>query len=185
MSATPAPKVTLNPRQQRFVAEYLIDQNATAAYKRAGYAAKGNAAEVSACQLLRLPKVARAIDAALTKTLGKLELTAERVLQELSRLTFADVGGFVDENGAAIPLHKLNEDLRRCIVGIEWKDGEPKYKLADKNTALGNALKVLGLLRERVEVTDKTPEKTDPMELARQAAFLFAKASHEAPRTVQ
>lgn len=170
---------TLSARHQRFVAEYLIDQNATAAYKRAGYTATGNSAEVNACRLLRDPKVAAAIDAGLTKALNKLELTAERTLLELSRLAFADVGGFVDAEGRPIPLQHLNEDLRRCIVGIEWKDGEPKYKLADKNTALGNALKVLGLLREKLEVEDVTPEKVDPMDVARRMAFLLTAGAEQ------
>ncbi len=40
------------------MAEYLIDLNATATYKRAGYTAKGNAAEVNASRLLRKAKVA-------------------------------------------------------------------------------------------------------------------------------
>jgi hypothetical protein len=46
---------TLNARQQAFMMEYLsdINRNATQAYIRAGYAARGNAAEVSASKLLR------------------------------------------------------------------------------------------------------------------------------------
>lgn len=35
-------------RHERFVAEYLIDLNKTAAYKRAGYRARGHSAEVNA-----------------------------------------------------------------------------------------------------------------------------------------
>jgi phage terminase small subunit len=52
----------LTPKQQRFVAEYCVDFNATAAYIRAGYEARGNSAEVSACRLLRNAKVKKAIE---------------------------------------------------------------------------------------------------------------------------
>jgi phage terminase small subunit len=45
----------LNPRQLAFCNEYAKDCNATQAYIRAGYSAKG--AEVSASQLLTNPKV--------------------------------------------------------------------------------------------------------------------------------
>lgn len=72
--------MSLNVRQQRFVAEYLIDLNATAAYKRAGYAAKGNAAEVSACQLLSNPKVAKAVEDAMDKRSNDLGIDAKYVL---------------------------------------------------------------------------------------------------------
>lgn len=44
-------------RHERFVAEYLIDLNKTAAYKRAGYRARGHAAEVNASRLSLRPAV--------------------------------------------------------------------------------------------------------------------------------
>ena len=47
----------LNDRQRRF-AEFVVGGDpASVAYKKSGYAATGNAAEVSASQLLRNPKV--------------------------------------------------------------------------------------------------------------------------------
>lgn len=48
----------LTLKQQRFVEEMLVDLNATAAYRRAGYAARGNAAESmppDCSEMLRLP----------------------------------------------------------------------------------------------------------------------------------
>ena len=50
-SALPMTK-SLNHRHRRFVAEYLVDLNATAAYRRAGYKARGHSAEASAARLL-------------------------------------------------------------------------------------------------------------------------------------
>ncbi len=52
---------SLNPRQQKFVQEYVFDYNAKQAYIRAGYQTKGNAAEANACKLLRSDRVKRAI----------------------------------------------------------------------------------------------------------------------------
>jgi hypothetical protein len=52
----------LRPRHQLFVSEFLIDCNATAAYKRTGcYRARGHAAEVNASRLRRRPDVKRAL----------------------------------------------------------------------------------------------------------------------------
>ena len=42
----------LSPKQKRFIEEFLLDLNGTAAYKRAGYDAKGHGAEVNAAKLL-------------------------------------------------------------------------------------------------------------------------------------
>lgn len=181
----------LNARHQRFVAEYLIDQNAAAAYRRAGYKATEGSARVNASRLLTNADIRAAIATAQGKILDKLELTAERVLQELARIAFFDARKMFDGKGNPIPLHELDSDTAAVINGLdvlEETEGSgkdrvvvgyvKKYKLADKNTALGNALKVLGLLREKVEVNDTTPaDKYSDIELARRAAFLFAKAS--------
>ncbi|MCH8274816.1 MAG: terminase small subunit [Armatimonadetes bacterium] len=78
-----APKKPLTPKQQRFVEEYLVDLCASAAYKRAGYKARGNAAEVSACQLLRNPQVQAAIQAGMQKRSKRIEIDQDWVLENL------------------------------------------------------------------------------------------------------
>lgn len=50
ISSTPKPELTA--KQELFVNEYLVDLNATAAYKRAGYKGQGRSAENAASQLL-------------------------------------------------------------------------------------------------------------------------------------
>lgn len=73
----------LVPKQQRFVDEYLIDLNATAAYKRAGYKAQGNSAEASASVLLRNPKVQEAVQAAIRKRQERVELSQDYVIRTI------------------------------------------------------------------------------------------------------
>lgn len=75
--------MTLSAKHKMFADEYLKDLNATAAYKRAGYIATGNSAEVSAAKLLRHPKVAAYIQERMNKRAQKLELDAEYVLKNL------------------------------------------------------------------------------------------------------
>lgn len=72
----------LTEKQQRFVEEYLIDLNASAAYKRAGYSAKGNAAETCAARLLRNVQVQAAISELRAEQSEKTGVTAEWVLTE-------------------------------------------------------------------------------------------------------
>lgn len=54
--------MALTAKQQRFVDEYLIDLNATAAYKRAGYATTGHGANVNASKLLTNTEIRAALE---------------------------------------------------------------------------------------------------------------------------
>ena len=59
----------LNPKQQRFVAEYLVDLNATQAAIRSGYSQK--TARQIATENLSKPAIAAAIDARPAKRIGR------------------------------------------------------------------------------------------------------------------
>lgn len=78
----------LTPKQTLFVAEYLIELNATRACKAAGYTQKS--AGVCACKLLEIAKVAEAIAEGASKRLTGLEIDADRVVKEIARLAFFD-----------------------------------------------------------------------------------------------
>ena len=73
----------LNPKQELFVQEYLKDLNATAAYKRAGYTAKGNAAEVGASKLLRQAKIQARVQQALQERAKRVGISTDWVLEKL------------------------------------------------------------------------------------------------------
>lgn len=76
----------MTPKQEAFVREYLVDLNATAAYKRAGYQAKGNAAEVNAARLLRNAQVAAAVQEAMDARAERTEITADYVLEGIREI---------------------------------------------------------------------------------------------------
>lgn len=73
--------MALTDKQQRFVAEYLVDLNATQAAIRAGYAVKTANREGS--RLLSNVDIAAAVAAKAANTSEKLDLSAERVLRGL------------------------------------------------------------------------------------------------------
>ncbi|HFT8007812.1 TPA: terminase small subunit [Burkholderia cenocepacia] len=85
----------LTAKQQRFVDEYLCDLNATAAYKRAGYAAQGNAAEVNAARLLRNAQVQAAIASAMKARGERTRMTADQVLKLAESMLLADVNQLI------------------------------------------------------------------------------------------
>lgn len=70
----------LTAQQSRFADEYLKDLNATQAYQRAGYKAKGNAAEVNAARLLRNAQVQEAIQERMKDRSDRTKIDADFVL---------------------------------------------------------------------------------------------------------
>ena len=81
----------LTAKQELFVAEYLVDLNASAAYKRAGYACKNdNVAGVEANRLLNNPKVQQRISEAMEKRVERTKITQDMVLQRWWEIATAD-----------------------------------------------------------------------------------------------
>ncbi len=86
--------MALTPKQQRFVAEYLIDLNATQAAIRAGYSAK--TAKQIGQRLLTFVDVKAAIDAAIAKRSKSTEISADAVLQRFWSIATADANEIVE-----------------------------------------------------------------------------------------
>ncbi len=147
----------LNPKQERFVAEYLVDLNATQAAIRAGYSPK--TAGVQAFDLLKKPEIAAALERQRNQHAKNTGLTVERVLQEAMRLAFFDIRKLTDAEGNPIPINQLDDDTAAAIQGLELatersrdEDGSVtvvrKYKIADKNAAVERLFKHLGLFQK-------------------------------------
>jgi phage terminase small subunit len=74
----------LNKEAGNICQEYLVDMNATQAYKRAGYAVKNdNVAAASSQRMLRNVKIKSKINQAIQKRAEKNSLTADWVLKHL------------------------------------------------------------------------------------------------------
>jgi phage terminase small subunit len=185
----------LTPKQQRFVAEYLIDLNATQAAIRAGYSAK--TAEQQGCRLLRNARVSATIEEGQAKAKEQHAVTAERVIQELARIALVDLGRIYDEDGNLLPIKDMPEDARRAIAGVEvdqlfegrGDDREmvgvtKKVKLFDKPRALEMLGRHFGLFKDRVEHTGKDGgaiefKDSSPLTLGRRIAFALSRATRQ------
>lgn len=170
--------VTLRGKQQRFVEEYLIDLNATAAYQRAGYKARGNAAEANASRLLRNAKVAAAIQAAMAQRGERVQVNQDRVLQEIAVLSFSniwhytlDAQGYVALAADAPPeaIHAVSSIKRKVVSRHIGDDLETTYeteiKLWDKPAALRMAGLHLGMFVEKREHTGKDGAALPPLQI--------------------
>ncbi|MDE2105605.1 MAG: terminase small subunit [Patescibacteria group bacterium] len=165
----------LTRKQQVFVAEYLVDLNATRAAIAAGYSKRTAAKQ--AHQLLEIPRIAEKVAQKTGKRLEKLEITADRVLQELAKLAFFKVTDALDADGRFKPLSELDDTTAAAIAGFktvskvtgEDEDGMVVFtdmKFADKGQNLERLGKHLKLFTDKLEI-DATDEVIAKLAAAR------------------
>jgi len=144
-------KGDLTPKQERFCREYLIDQNATQACIRAGYSKR--TADRIGPELLGKTWVKARITVLAGKQAERLELKADDVLRELLLIAKVDIAKAYDKRGKLLPIHKIPEDVRRAIAGVDvGLVGTTKLKFWDKPRSLELLGKHLKLFVETVNV---------------------------------
>jgi len=165
-------------KQKAFVEEYLIDLNATAAYKRAGYKAKGNAAEVNANRLLRNAKVQKEIQRAMDERSKRTKITADSVLEEYAKIAFSNINHYLEvvseerivdlvenEEGDKEPVkavvqtvnmfdtNTIGGDKMSAVAEIKQMKEGIALKLHDKKGALDSIARHLGMFTDKVELS--------------------------------
>lgn len=147
-------KENLTPRRKLFCDEWLIDQNGKRAAEAAGYSK--NTARSQATHLLQMQCVKDYIAKKTAKRCKKLEITADRVLQEIGRIAFNDVTELPNvRNGDTMTIEdfrNLTADQRAAVSNVEIADGIVKIKFHDKMKALEMAAKHLKLFSDGAEV---------------------------------
>lgn len=141
------PTRALTAKQARFVEEYLIDLSATQAAVRAGYSAR-TAASIGN-ENLRKPEISVAIAEAQKARSVRTGITADRVLQELSRVAFSDIREVLSWGPDWVkikPSEGLSEDAAAAILRVtQTRHGTIRVKLHSKLTALEILARHLGL----------------------------------------
>ena len=79
----------LTPRQRRFCEEYLVDLNASAAARRAGYSI--DSAYSIGQENLKKPEIAAEIQRQMEARSKRTEITADQVVTELGKIAFANM----------------------------------------------------------------------------------------------
>ncbi|MBQ8904361.1 MAG: terminase small subunit [Oscillospiraceae bacterium] len=144
----------MTAKEKRFCEEYLIDLNATQAAIRAGYSAKS--AKSIGCENLTKPDLCARIEKLKAERSRRTGITADRVLEELAKISFVKATDVIDGGTGEIKEDAAPEDLA-CISSIKVKtipteDGlivEREVKLADKNKSLELLGKHLGLFDKK------------------------------------
>ncbi len=158
------PVKPLQPQIERFLQEYAIDLNGTAAAIRAGYSEKS--AHMRASLLLAKPHVKARLVEILAERMTRTHLAQDRVLEELAKLAFYDVRTLFREDGTLKAPNEWGVAFAAAVTSVEvlevWsgtgkarvKTGEiKKVRLADRHQALHTLAKHMGMLQDRVVVS--------------------------------
>jgi len=163
---TPKKVRPLSARQQAFVEAYLTDLNASTAYQKA-YKVPMSSAGTAGARLLKSVRIATVINTLVQKRSDKTGVTAERVVQELAALGFADVRKAFTwdaQQTAFIPSTDIDDDTARAIQSVKSRTRfmpngpgkeptrvvELELKMHAKEPALNLIARHLGMLKDPV-----------------------------------
>jgi phage terminase small subunit len=168
--------VPLSGRILRFAREYIVDFNATAAAKRAGYVSKSS--QQYGSKLLKDPRVKKFVEDYKRELLEDIGMDARAVLMEVVKVAKASIADFTrlnDDGDLVIDFSKTDPSQLAAIQSVEiemYVDGKgenarpvkrTKVRQHNKMEALGYLLKHYGLLIERY--SDETPQTAPPAAL--------------------
>ena len=130
--------MALTPKQERFVQEYLVDLNATAAAKRAGYSEK-RASELG-YQLLRKTTVQAAIQRAIQDRSQRTGVTQDYVIEKLKTIADKKASDAPDSDLKYSSQIKAIELLGKHLGA--WEPQDKQQTAVEDLTALAEKLRV-------------------------------------------
>lgn len=153
----------MTEKQRIFADEYLIDLNATRAYKIAYPRVKNDeTAAAAAARLLKNVKVVTYIEKRMQDRQKRTEVTQDRVIEELAAIAFAratDFAQIVNGNVVLTDTADLTESQTKAIAGIKEGKFGIELKLNDKEKALELLGRHLGMFKDKLEVSGLDEEK--------------------------
>jgi len=141
-----------DPREARFIQEYLVDLNASGAARRAGYSA--HTATEQGCELLSKPHVQAQVALAEAERAERTQITAEKALVEIARLAFVDATSILAADGTLLPVQDWPIAVKKAVTAVKVRTDATgttitEVKIADKSKMLTLLARHLGLISAR------------------------------------
>lgn len=147
----------LTPKQKLFADEYLIDLNATRAYKAAYKSVKKDeTARTNGSRMLTNANVSKYIKERMNERSKRTEIMQDNVLKELATIAFAKVTDFVTiENGVVIvkDTKDIPKDLLPAIASIKEGKNGIEVSFYNKDKSLELLGRHLGMFNDKIEVS--------------------------------
>lgn len=147
----------VTPRQKRYVEEYHVDYNQTAAAIRAGYSPKS--AKDIAADLMKNPNIIELIELKSSQLSARLGINQLRIRKELASMAFANVRNFVDVKDGVVTVKDLGDISEIDTAAIQeitvtkTKNGTvTRMKLAEKKGPLELLGKTEGMFKDKLEI---------------------------------
>ena len=146
----------MRDKWRRFCEEYLLDLDAAAAYRRAGYKCTNDySAWNAASRLLARVEVQQYISTLMYERSQRTEIAADAVIEELSHIAFSRFTDVVEFNSAGIQLRDSGSLTESAVAAIEEVSQVEargvvtvRVKLASKVSALRLLAQHFGLLTD-------------------------------------
>ncbi|UZP67367.1 terminase small subunit [Desulfovibrio mangrovi] len=158
----------LTPQQKRFAEEYLIDLDADAAARRAGYSEAG--CRRAAVRNMRHAGVREAIREAREQRIERVQVTQDMVLRELAAIgftTMADVCRWSGDSLELLDSGSLSTEQAAAIAEITEtttsRGGTVRVKLHSKLKALEMLARHVGLYEERTDDAEPAADACLPV----------------------
>jgi phage terminase small subunit len=159
-------KMALNARQIMFAHEYVVDFNKTQAAVRAGYVE--DCAHAQGYKVFKIPEVQELIDKLMEQRAIEREYLVDRVLEELSRIAFANSKDYYEWSNSSMILKDsdtLTAAQAAAISGIKAKvsvyGGSTEVKQYDKLKALELLGRHLAMWKDSIDLNKKDPMKIE------------------------
>lgn len=148
--------------EARFIEEYLIDLNATRAYKVCHPDCTYATCRTEGGRLLARPDIKAEVIASQAARRKRTSVSADKVVRELGRIAFADVADLFDSEGNMLGVREIPLETRRAIQSLTVKQltsgrgrnkrlngtAVVKIRFEPKSSALEKLCKHLGLIQE-------------------------------------
>lgn len=168
----------MNEAQKRFCDEYLIDLNATRAYKEAYPSCKEDStARTNASRLLTNANIKGYIEQKQQEISERTQITQDKVINELAKIGFFNIKNIYNENGTLKQITKMEDEVSSVISSVKTlqragamkievnPNGKDKdipiehipeqtieFKMNDKVKALELLGKHLGMFKEKIDL---------------------------------
>jgi hypothetical protein len=104
----------LSDKQLLFIHEYMLDMNAAAAARRAGYSPSTRGSQAAA--LMHNPLVREQIGILMADMFAEMKITARELMRERARIAFFRSEKMFDASGELLPLHEMSEEERSVLT---------------------------------------------------------------------
>lgn len=155
--------MALTEKQKIFADEYLVDLNATRAYKAAyPRVKKDETARANGSRMLTNANVAAYVEERIQERQKRTEITQDMVLEELAAIAFARATDYAEVSQDRVIIKdttELTEDQIKAIAGIKEGKFGIEVKLNDKEKALELLGRHLGMFKDKVELSGEVKAK--------------------------